>query len=332
MSNACDLIELALQQFLRPYGLVKNLRVMADGHAGLAFGFDLVNDGVTKQFILKKGPDGVPRSGAADICRQAPVLHALAASGFPAPDVPWVCEDESILGAPFIIMSRLPGRSTIVWESAPHITAQFEDPSATWTETARLMGQLHSFDWQANLKDWEMPTDFKQELDRWTRLLRHMPDDESLAGAQELGRSLAASIPAHPVIGLVHGDLQPGNVLFDGGRAQGLIDWDLVTIAPLGLDVGWLLMVGDTENWAPNWLPFAPPSRDALVDAYHSAGGPPVDNLAWCQAFAGFRNVAITGLNLKLHRDGRRPDPVWEDIGLSIPRMLKRARSVLEGG
>ena len=36
----------------------------------------------------------------------------------PVPAVPWASPDDDVLGTPFIVMERLPGRVFLVWE--PH--------------------------------------------------------------------------------------------------------------------------------------------------------------------------------------------------------------------
>lgn len=321
----------ALQRFLLAYGVVKNLRVMEDGHAGLTFGFELASEnGSSRGYILKKAPEGVPRSGSTDIFRQVALLRVLHRSDFPAPDVPWADKGEEHLGTPFIIMERLPGRSVMVLDPLPSVVAQFRDLATMWTETARFMGKLHVFDWQHDLAHWQQHTDLGVELERWTRLLRHMQDQEIAELAQRLARLLAHYIPTESVIGLVHGDLQPGNVLFEDGAAQGLIDWDLAAIGPIGMDVGWLLMFADTEGWAEDWKAHGAPSRAILLEAYCKAGGEPPAEIDWFQAFSHFRMAAITGLNLKLHRDGRRHDPLWERFASSVPLMLNRGFALLQ--
>ena len=272
------------------------------------------------------------RSGGTDVFRQAKLLRALHAAGYPTSDVPWACPDDEPLGAPFIVMERLPGRTFIVWQPAAALLRAPRTLPALWIETARAMGRLHAFDWQGLLPDWERPTTVAAELDRWSNLLRHTQDARSLELAQALAAALRATMPAPSTVGLVHGDFQPGNVLFDRGRLTGVIDWDLAAVGPPGIDVGWLLMMADPEAWAEGWRPFAPAARSDLLSAYWSADGVVERaHLDWFQAFAQFRLGAITGLNLKLHRNGRRPDPIWEKFAPSVPVMLRRGKDLLGG-
>ena len=99
---------------------VTNLAAMEDGHAGLTFGFDLIDaaDQPLGSYVLKLAPAGVTRRGNTDVYRQAPLLRALNAAGMPVPAVPWASPVDGALGTPFIVMDRLPGRVFLVWE--PH--------------------------------------------------------------------------------------------------------------------------------------------------------------------------------------------------------------------
>lgn len=99
---------------------VVNLHPMEEGHAGLTFGFDIV-DGTAEplgSYVIKLAPVGVARRGNTDVYRQAPLLRGLRRAGAPVPEVPWASPSEEALGTPFIVMERLPGRIFFVW--GPH--------------------------------------------------------------------------------------------------------------------------------------------------------------------------------------------------------------------
>jgi aminoglycoside phosphotransferase (APT) family kinase protein len=305
---------------------VANLGTMDDGHAGLTFGFDVL--GVAGQplgsYVLKLAPVGVTRRGNTDVYRQAPLLRGLKTIGMPVPAVPWASQDDDVLGTPFIVMERLPGRVFLVWEphhSFPRDQAQLRK---VWLQAAVMLARLHKVDWQTSLPDWEKLRPLRAEIDFWTPLLRHAPDSKWLAAGTELNSLLAANIPNAQPIGVVHGDFQPGNILYVDGRAEALIDWELASIGSQGLDVGWLLMMSDGEAWDPGWRPVAPVSREDLIDAYREAGGPALFNIDWYQALAHYRLGAIACLNVKLHRTGKRTDSLWERFAPSISILFAR--------
>src|SRR5690606_27830553 len=117
---------------------------------------------------------------------------------------------------------------------------------------------LHDIDFRDRLEGWEEPTGWLEELARWTGLARHSHDASRRERLTALGDRLRASMPADEPVGLVHGDFQPGNILYDRGAATGVIDWDLAAIGPQGIDVGWLMMIADAAAWHPAFRPVAP--------------------------------------------------------------------------
>lgn len=304
-----------------------HLASMEDGHAGLTFGFDVIDASGRPRgsYVLKLAPVGVTRRGNTDVYRQAPLLHGLRAAGMPVPAVPWASSDENVLGTPFIIMERLPGRVFLVWEPHHSFSRDRRHLRDVWLQAARLLAQLHQVDWQTALPDWESPRPLKEELERWTPLLRHALDPDWHVAGTKLNGLLAARLPDERPVGIVHGDFQPGNILYVDGRAEGLIDWELTSIGSQGLDVGWLLMMSDAQAWDPAWPPVAPLTREDLIEAYGEAGGPAVANLDWYQALAQFRLGVIACLNVKLHRTGKRTDDLWERFAPSIPYLFARA-------
>jgi aminoglycoside phosphotransferase (APT) family kinase protein len=319
---------------------VINLGTMEDGHAGLTFGFDVLDaaDRPLGSYVLKLAPAGVTRRGNTDVYRQAPLLRGLRSAGMPVPLVPWASPEEDAFGAPFIVMERLPGRVFVVWE--PHGSFS-RDPvllREVWLQAARLLARLHTLDWQTALQSWEKPRRLTEELQSWISLLRHAPDPEWLAAGIALYSLLAANVPDAQPIGIVHGDFQPGNILYVGGRAESLIDWELASIGSQGLDVGWLLMMSDGRAWDPSWRPVAPVARGDLIDAYRKGGGPAFCHTEWYQALAHYRLGAIACLNVKLHRTGKRKDALWERFATSVPPLfargieLVRCRPMIAGG
>ena len=105
-------------------------------------------------------------------------------------------------------------------------------------QAAAAMGALHNFDWRKKLPAWEEPTSLAAELARWADLLKHMQDPEWGSLARDLYDRLLARIPAQAQVGLIHGDFQPGNILYHKHEMSGVIDWDLAAIGPLGIDTG----------------------------------------------------------------------------------------------
>lgn len=326
-------VETMLRQSLDDAARVTDFGVMEDGHAGLTYGCDVTDaNGVVRGgYILKMAPAGVTRRGNTDVYRQYPLLQALKANGLLVPEVPMASAGEDLLGAPFIVMEKLPGRVFVVWEPHASFGRDREMLRSIWLQTATLLAGIHQIDWRAVLPGWEEPRLLLEEIDRWKGVLRHADDPAWLAAGQALDTALRASLPDAAPVGLVHGDYQPGNILFDDGRATGIIDWELASIGAQGLDVGWMLMMSDGRAWDAGWQPVAPVSGADIVGAYAEAGGPALANLAWHQALAQYRLGAIACLNVKLHRTGKRRDDLWERFAPSITTLFSHGRDLVDG-
>lgn len=327
--RAQDMVRQSLNADVR----ISDFGVMEDGHAGLTYGFDVREPGGAMRggYILKLAPAGVTRRGNTDVYRQYPLLRALKGQGLRVPEVPWASAGEDMLGAPFIVMEKLPGRVFVVWEPHPSLAADTATARSVWLQTAELLASVHRIDWQTVLPDWEEPRLLLEEIDRWKSVLRHADNPDWAAAGQALDAALRASLPDPAPVGLVHGDYQPGNILFDNGRATGIIDWELASIGAQGLDVGWMLMMSDGRAWDAGWQPVAPASGAELVAAYAAAGGPALANLAWHQALAQYRLGAIACLNVKLHRTGKRRDDLWERFAPSIATLFGHGLRLVEG-
>lgn len=308
---------------------VDNFGPMEDGHAGLSFGFDVTRGGdLVEGVVLRLAPKGVRRSGNTDVYRQAPLLRALHAGGVKVPPVLHAQSTEDWFGTPFIMVRRLPGKTLIIWEPAPEFAGRVGEG---WMKSAEALASIHRFDWRAELSGWEETRDMRAEIERWAGVLERTDDPDWIAQ----GRRVAALLRDRPIApsptGLFHGDYQPGNVLFDGREIVAILDWELAGIGPQLLDVGWLMMMGDGQAWDPVWAAKGVPPVEDLAETYQAAMGERFDSIPYWEAMSCFIFGVISCLNVKLHRTGRRPDPMWDDIASSVPFLFGRAEALLSG-
>jgi aminoglycoside phosphotransferase (APT) family kinase protein len=147
-----------------------------------------------------------------------------------------------------------------------------------------------------------------------------------------LRERLRATLPRDPRIGCVHGDFQWSNCLYDRGRLIAVIDWELAQTGAVLLDLGWLCLFSDSDSWVDaNLLPEHIRTPDEVISLYREFAPFPVEDsdVRWFRAFSGYRFGVITAFNLMLHRRGKRPDPTWEEIALSAPRLFERGLELL---
>jgi aminoglycoside phosphotransferase (APT) family kinase protein len=309
--------------------IVTDLQQMTGGHAGLTYGFTVRYAAAIggEKFVLKMGPRGVRRVGAADVFRQAELLRALAACGIPVPGIAWANEGETDLGAPYIVMRWMPGRECFPLDPPENFRSVAASQSV-WRCSIDELVRLASIQSGDLPRAWLPPTPLGAELMRWEATLRKAPEQDWIDLGLSARDALVDRLPHDGPIGLVHGDFQPANLLFLGDSVSAVIDWDLAFVGDSLIDLGWLMMFADPDYWGPQWQPAERPAP-ALLAAYYAAQTKrSIVDATWYQAFAGYRFGAIACLNVRLHRTGRRSDAIWERFALDIPRLFRRAHAL----
>lgn len=308
---------------------VRGFARMAGGHAGFTYGFELLSGrhDPPRCVVLKMGPPGVRREGVADVFRQAQLLKALRAGQIPVPAIAWAEGGEEELGAPYIVMERVPGREQFPLRAADDPTP-LPAAAKAWISAVEVLVRLHRFPWQT-LGSWQTPVTLREEFDRWEPTLAKSPEVSWREDGLRTRDALLARLPDGIATGLCHGDFQTANLLFNGDRVTAVIDWDLASVGPALLDIGWLMMFADGEYWGPSWTTACPVAVAALSERFCRDTGASAADVGWFHAFAGYRFGAIACLNVRLHRTGRRVDPVWERFATDIPTVFARARSLV---
>jgi len=159
----------------------------------------------------------------AMVMREQAIQNTVADQGYPAARVLHATLDPAPLGAAFLLMERLPGTPLIsarpVGMDRPLLEAQLRRHALDPAPLARALGDAVTFD------------GYLASVER--RVAR-----AALTGLAELLRWLRERRPspeAPPVI--CHGDLHPRNILVDGGRVSGVLDWPNTVIADAAFDV-----------------------------------------------------------------------------------------------
>jgi len=324
---------------------IADLRAMP-GHAGLSFGFTVADaTGVLDRLVMRMPPKGVRRAGNTDVLRQVPLLRALRASGVRVAEVVWWDEDEQWFEVPYFMVRFLHGETYQVRSPAP----EFDRVSCARVMRAAVeaLASVHRVDHTAALATWEAPKDLAVEIDFWQPILHKAAEPAWTELGERTRERLIACLPADPVVGVFHGDFQTNNVLFEvqpsdqGGRPDegvgssvgvvAVLDWEISGIGAQLLDLGWLLFMNDAASWFDADGLERVPDFAELVGWYAAAVGREVrlDDVAFYRALAGYRFGAISGLNVMLHRTGKRHDPEWERIALSVPSMFTTASALL---
>ncbi len=329
-----------LQRFAHAHygkGAVVRRPEVMPGHAGLSFGFTVAcrEHGRDREesLVLRLPPKGVRQSGNTDVLRQAPLLQALKRNDVPVPAVRWFGDDLQWFEVPYLMVEWMPGRTFHVWNPEVSFDRSPRAVADIYRQAVCALAQVHALDWRNELAGWEAPRTIEEEIRHWDGILARAAEPEWVSQGQQVRTLLLERQPPEPPVGLFHGDYQGTNLLFDGKEGErlvALLDWEISGIGAQLLDLGWLLVFIDPMSWSPEHGPIASvPEAEPLIALYEEEVRRTVDDIAWYRAMAGYRFGVITGFNVMLHRKGKRHDPEWERLGLSVPALFGRAREML---
>jgi aminoglycoside phosphotransferase (APT) family kinase protein len=257
-----------------------------------------VTDG-QHHWVVRRPPLGHVLATAHDMSREYRVISALSGTNVPVPDALLLCEDPSVIGAPFYVMSKVAG-------TAYRTAAQLEAVGAERTRVMatrmiNTLADLHAVQPAAvGLAEFGRPEGFLgRQVRRWKQQL-DASRSRDLPGADELHAALAAHVPAESDVAIVHGDYRLDNLLVgDGDRVIAVLDWEMATLGDPLTDIGLLLayqaLAHLDTGYAVADAATAPGFPDAaeITEAYGQRSGRDLSNLGFYLGLAYFKIAVI---------------------------------------
>jgi aminoglycoside phosphotransferase (APT) family kinase protein len=192
------------------------------------------------------------QTNPARVRLEAIVLNTLAGTGYPVPRVVATEPDVTVLGGPFMIMTRLAGRPLAqeiesIGGGASlinQVRRLFSLPAALggiiemWVDVQIRLHELPTESLLAALADAGIKRD-SITLEGQLSRIEGVIEQCNLAGLRPGISWLQSHRPQQPLrAAICHGDFHPLNILAEGGRVTGIIDWSNVVIASPEMDVG----------------------------------------------------------------------------------------------
>ena len=188
-------------------------------------------DAASGQYVLRCQPPGQLLKSAHAVDREYRVQRALQGSDVPVAKMFHLCEESSVIGVKFYLMSY--ERGDIFWDPALP-TVSREQRHAYYEELIRILASLHNVDLAAaGLDDFGRAGNyFERQIGIWSKQYR--ASETRLIEPME---ALMAWVvdnrpPDDDAVALVHGDYRCDNIVFRTGAPQGLavLDWELSTL------------------------------------------------------------------------------------------------------
>lgn len=276
--------------------------------------------------IVKVAPPGVAPVAHRDVLRQARVMKALAATRVPVPEVVWEDPGNPPDIPPLFAMSHVEGECVEpLFDACPPAA----DVVERYRNACRAMAALHSLSPAALGLGGEPVIDPVAEVQRWCDTLRTV-DAALVPGWRNVRQALLERAPKPMAPSVVHGGVRLGNLLAVGPRINAVIDWEIWSIGDPRIDAGWFLINCDPDTYqrVPASTGVAPGTAE-LARIYRQELGREVSDLPWFTALACFKSAATWSLIIKHNRRRRSPRTDLEAMAATLPRLLGRARSML---
>lgn len=297
-----------------------------------------------RELVLRRPPFGrTPKSGH-DMAREYRVLRALRGHYPYGPEALDLCEDPSVLGAPFYVMERL-GGVIVRRDLPPGLELDARGVRELFDRVIDAHAELHAVDWRAaGLAELGRPDGYvERQIAGWSERYRQartpdVPDFEEVMGW------LAGHLPARAGRGaLIHNDFRLDNIVLDPAdprRIVGVLDWEMATIGDPLMDLGaslayWVERSDPPELHALRMMPThldGAPTRAEVVARYAEASGVDPGPFAFYLCYGLFRLAGISQQIYYRSYHGQTADPRFRRLGLAVGALERAARSVIAGG
>jgi aminoglycoside phosphotransferase (APT) family kinase protein len=298
-----------------------------------------------EEWVLRRPPRPPYLPTAHDVKREYTVLRALAGTGVRAPRPVLLCEDPSVIGAPFYLMERVHG--VVIRDRVPAAIDTPEGRRRIGEELVDAAAELHAVDCRAvGLEGWGKPTGYiRRQLARWraqlegaTAFTRPLPD------FVRVGEWLEEHQPPEQPPAIVHGDYKLDNVVFapdPPARLVAILDWEMSTIGDPLADVGWMLSFWRERSDPPDPLHGALndvfsgegwPTRAALIARYEERTGRSMTDIRFYTVLALWKLGILLEGSYARHLRGTTDDPFFALLEEGVPAIGARALEIIRGG
>jgi aminoglycoside phosphotransferase (APT) family kinase protein len=298
--------------------------------------YEINRDGA--QCVIRIPPPTAPAPRDEGIKREWRIIEALDGTDVPHTPAVAMCEDASVLGRPFYLMGLVDGWSPMsMGEHWPEPFDRDLDARAGLAyQLVEGIALLSKVDWRAKgLDDLGRPDGFhERQVDRWTAFLERIKGRE-LPGFDVAAAWLRAHHPLDYIPGIMHGDYQFANVMFQRGapaRLAAIVDWEMGTVGDPKLDLAWVVQSWPADTNAPEASGSSyvdlrgMPSRAEVLAHYADVSGRQVDDIDYYVILAKWKLAIV--LEQGYQRAG--DDPKLQAFGPIVLGLMEGAAELAE--
>lgn len=306
---------------------------ISGGRSNLTF---RVYDDATSWLVRRPPLHGLTPS-AHDMAREFKVVAALQDTAVPVARAIALCEDDTVLGAPFQIVEFVEGQVVRRRSQLEALGRRAIDGCVD--SLIRVLVDLHSIDpASVGLADFGKPDGYlERQVRRWGSQwdLVRLPEDRRDDDVARLHSALQQAIPQQSRTSIVHGDYRIDNTILDNDDptiVRAVVDWELSTLGDPISDAALMCVYRDPAldliiDTPAAWTSPLLPSADELADRYSLVSGQPLGQWEFYMALAYFK-LAIIAAGIDFRRrmseqaEGQSSDDAPEVVAPLISRGL----------
>jgi aminoglycoside phosphotransferase (APT) family kinase protein len=313
------------------------LEQFPNGHSNLTYLLRIAG----REYVLRRPPLGPVAPKAHDVVREYRVLRAVHPYFPEAPEALTLCEDATVLGAPFFVMERRKG--AVLREAIPaDIAANPGHPRMISEAFLETMVRLHAIDVSGgDMAALGKPEGYVERqvrgwADRWQRA-----KTEEVSEIDRTIAWLAARMPPPLRPSLIHNDYKLDNIMLAAGapdRVEAVLDWEMATIgdplSDLGLTLCYWVWATEEEvrvagipalTTGAGWH-----TRDQFVERYAELTGRDLSHIGYYEVLGVFKLcVIIQQIYSRFHR-GQTRDTRFANFGERAQALARLAARLAE--
>lgn len=286
-----------------------------------------------RRLVLRRPPFGKTAPGAHDMGREHRILSRLWQAYPRAPRAYLLCEDISVIGAPFVVQDYRAGGVVLFSGASEGMESAPDAGLRIATALADALADLHAVDYAAiGLSELGKPEGFvRRQLTGWRDRWNRVAAADYAELMNRVGDRLERDMPATTRHSIVHCDYKLDNCQFRAGEPDTVVsvfDWDMATLGDPLIDVGITL-----SYWAHmsrgNTLGLPP--KAVFADLYAARTGVGLEALRWYEAFANWRTAVAVQQLADRYQRGDSADSRLADSARQGAMLAQRAEAALNG-
>ncbi|GAB3565302.1 phosphotransferase family protein [Spirosoma luteolum] len=321
-------------------GQLTAIRQFPGGYSNLTYCLT-TNSGL--DYVLRRPPAGAKAiKGGHDMGREFRVLTLLQRAGYKRIPTPVLyTDDESVLGAPFYVMTRVPGM-ILRAHTAPKLGIPADTMRRLSEALVDALVDLHAIDIrQAGLDQLGRPDGYVQrQVEGWHRRYEASQTD-AIPEIDALVRYLTESLPVSAAPTLLHNDFKYDNVVLDPDNLsdiRAVLDWEMCTVGDPLIDVGTALSywseAGDSAFRQSFNLTHLPGNltRQGFAQRYSERSGRDISQLRYYYVFGLFKNAVVMQQIYSRYKKGLTADPRFAGLIDGVRALSADGVQVLDSG